>query len=324
MGVQLLSRFNVFRSSSRAESEAQLSRTLCPHALSAHTNKVETLQNVASLAATELFYVEYGEPVEVRDARTRDHYLLIVPHRGRSTIQIDSVPLSVLPGQGAVISPGRCFSIRGKEPVSSLVWRFHRQVLEEQLRQTAGSGWDRPVEFAPAVQFATGPLATLSRALQFLVFDLDHEGAIAASRRSMEHFERSMIAAMLDLQPSNLALRSLLGQASAAPRCVRRVEEYVAANIKDDMTFADLLRVSGVPSRTLSRAFRRFRNTSPMEFVRETRLRLIRQELRSARGKETVTSVLTRHGVVQFGRFAAAYRARYGELPSETLRSAAL
>lgn len=321
MGVQLLSRFNVFRSSSRAESEAQLSRTLCPHALSSHTNKVETLQNAASLAATELFYVEYGEPVEVRDARTSDHYLLIVPHRGRSTIQIDSAPLTVLPGQGAVISPGRCFSIRGKEPVSSLVWRFHRQVLEEQLRQAAG---DRLVEFAPTVQLAAGPLATLSRALQFLVFDLDHDGALAASRRSMEYFERSMIAAMLDLQPSNLAQRSLPGHAPMAPRCVRRVEEYVAANIKEDVTFADLLHVSGVSARTLSRAFRRFRDTSPMEFVRDTRMRLIRHDLRCARGKETVTSVLTRHGVVQFGRFAAAYRSRYGELPSETLRSAAL
>ena len=36
----------------------------------------------------------------------------------------------------------------------------------------------------------------------------------------------------------------------------------------------------------------------------------------------TVADVLTRHGIWEFGRFAARYRRQFGELPSETLRRA--
>src|SRR5215471_3586027 len=48
--------------------------------------------------------------------------------------------------------------------------------------------------------------------------------------------------------------------------------------------------------------------------------RAIRSELRSASPGLTVTEVATRHGFVELGRFAAQYRAAFGENPSTTLR----
>ena len=35
---------------------------------------------------------------------------------------------------------------------------------------------------------------------------------------------------------------------------------------------------------------------------------------------ESVADILTRHGIWEFGRFAARYRRHFGELPSQTLR----
>jgi AraC-like DNA-binding protein len=59
-----------------------------------------------------------------------------------------------------------------------------------------------------------------------------------------------------------------------------------------------------------------------MSYVRRHRLERVREELLSldpAAGV-TVTDVALRHGFAHTGRFAAAYRERFGELPSATMR----
>ena len=49
----------------------------------------------------------------------------------------------------------------------------------------------------------------------------------------------------------------------------------------------------------------------------------VRRALRSGSPADaTVTEVLVRHGIWEFGRFAARYLRHFGELPSETLRRA--
>lgn len=67
-------------------------------------------------------------------------------------------------------------------------------------------------------------------------------------------------------------------------------------------------------------AFRNVHGCSPRRFFRDQRLRAVRSELRSASPRLTVTEVATRHGFVELGRFAAQYRAAFGESPSATLR----
>ena len=84
---------------------------------------------------------------------------------------------------------------------------------------------------------------------------------------------------------------------------------------------ADVASAAGVSARALQLAFRRFRDTTPMARLRALRLELAREELaRGTRDGTTVTSVAIARGFGSPGRFAADYRARFGESPSETLR----
>ena len=72
--------------------------------------------------------------------------------------------------------------------------------------------------------------------------------------------------------------------------------------------------------RSLQEGFRQWRNTTPNEFLRQTRLRLVREELLRADESMDVTSVALRHGFTHLGRFSGYYRQAYGELPGITLR----
>jgi AraC family transcriptional regulator, ethanolamine operon transcriptional activator len=80
---------------------------------------------------------------------------------------------------------------------------------------------------------------------------------------------------------------------------------------------ADLVDVS---ERCLRIAFNDVYQIGPRQYLRLRQLHEVRQELIAAdRSERTVTDVLTRWGVWEFGRFAGRYKEHFGELPSETL-----
>jgi AraC family ethanolamine operon transcriptional activator len=88
-------------------------------------------------------------------------------------------------------------------------------------------------------------------------------------------------------------------------------------------TAADLARDVGVTDRTLLRTFQEVFGLPPKRYLLLRELHAVRRGLRDAAAAQaTVADVLVRHGIWEFGRFAARYRGQFGELPSETLRRA--
>lgn len=66
----------------------------------------------------------------------------------------------------------------------------------------------------------------------------------------------------------------------------------------------------------LQHAFQRVQGATPRAVLGQLRLELARQRLADPNDTCTVTMVAPDCGIADFGRFAAAYAARYGELPS--------
>ena len=75
-----------------------------------------------------------------------------------------------------------------------------------------------------------------------------------------------------------------------------------------------------VSRRELEYAFRTVFDQSPRDFLHLLRLNAVRRALRRGAPGDTILRVLLDHGFTHPGRFAADYRAIFGEQPSETLR----
>ena len=109
---------------------------------------------------------------------------------------------------------------------------------------------------------------------------------------------------------------------AAASGALSRALDLIEARADEPLTLPDLASAAGVTPRALQQAFRRYLETTPSEYVRRVRLDRAHDELAAGERDDgtTVTDVAMHWGFYHQGRFAAAYRRRFGEAPHETLR----
>lgn len=101
---------------------------------------------------------------------------------------------------------------------------------------------------------------------------------------------------------------------------VERFDTIARANLETEAQVADLCAGMDVSQRTVARAFRAVRGTTPVRYLHSLRLNEARRVLLAQHAPGSVTEVATRFGFRELGRFAGEYRATFGESPSETLR----
>ena len=108
---------------------------------------------------------------------------------------------------------------------------------------------------------------------------------------------------------------------SFGPAALRRVLDAVEADPTRDITLTDMANIAAVSVRTLRELYRRHLDSTPTQHLRNTRLAHAHHQLRAADPTDTtVTAIARRCGFLNLGRFAQAYRTRYDEPPSTTLR----
>jgi AraC-like DNA-binding protein len=152
----------------------------------------------------------------------------------------------------------------------------------------------------------------------------------AREPRSFEEGRKERGAAQVELLEMLLAA---LGTASdskptrddrtrqARTQIVRVAEAYALSRIDDPLHVSDLCRAGGVSERTLEVAFNEVMGLTPVNYLRRLRLHRVRWALLAASHRtSTVSAVALEWGFWHFGEFSLAYKACFGELPSDTLR----
>lgn len=134
--------------------------------------------------------------------------------------------------------------------------------------------------------------------------------------------EQDVIQAVVD------CLTTAGGRAEAAAKCqnseiMTRFEEILAEDVCEPLRIAKFYERIGVTEGRLRSVCVEFLGMSPTRYVLLRRLGRIRVALRDADpGAVSVVEIFDRFGLVQPGRFVAAYRAAFGESPSATLQRA--
>jgi AraC-like DNA-binding protein len=103
---------------------------------------------------------------------------------------------------------------------------------------------------------------------------------------------------------------------------VRNALAYMEAYFGEPLSISDIASAVGVGTRTLQSAFQTRRGMTPKQFLTECRIDAMHNLLMCPEPSTTVTTAAMASGFFHLGRCSLVYRARYGELPSKTLRRA--
>ena len=139
-------------------------------------------------------------------------------------------------------------------------------------------------------------------------------GPLRTKGVELREFEGAIVSALVAAMPGGVRERDNGSERQCA---FRKALEYLRANLGEAVCIEDLCRVSGVGARTLRRAFHQESGMGPIAFARAQRLSHARRLLKSGRAN-SVTQAALASGFSELGRFAASYRAMFGELPSST------
>lgn len=175
----------------------------------------------------------------------------------------------------------------------------------------------------------TKPIVRPSPALMLRLLEL-HKMVGQLALDTPEIFELPEIRRALEQRLIHLMVRCLAEGADIEittggrryDAIMTKFEKYLAAHPDRPLYLTDICSGIGVAERTLRAACEEHLGMGPIRYLTLRRMHLVRQALRDAdAGKTNVTRVVTDHGFWELGRFSVAYRALFGESPSETLRA---
>ncbi|MGO4203754.1 AraC family transcriptional regulator [Rhodococcus sp. TAF43] len=304
--------------------QAVVSEVYEPHVLEPRgERRLDARLNAVQNGSLTLGYLTYGVGATITLPPSEHWYHVNITLLGGSRVSRgDSVRGETTAMAGAaMLVPHHLQTIEWDSDTAQFALRVPRVDLEGHLGNLTRTRIVDPVDFDLVVDLNSAAGRGLIRCIEFIRSEWDDEGILTRYDNSRRHLE--------SLTLTNLVLaaggphRELLDQPFApdVPEALQRAVDYVHDHARTLPTLADLTVAAGASARTLQNQFLRHFDRSPLQYIRDVRLRGVRDDLLHPSAPEvTVTDVATAWGFYNLGRFSSLYREAYGESPSETLR----
>ena len=217
---------------------------------------------------------------------------------------------------------GQEFSLTSPEEFDIVALAINKETLIETMYPEGHEGMPSIFPSGPTVMVADLQRLDELRNCLLAIFD---PASFEPSLLRYPQVQRAMSSAIIGhlaevLQASN---RAPLPTRSFAGRCqvVREATDYAMSNTAEPITVADLCEKLNISRRMLNYCFQDALDLNPVQYLRSLRLNGVRRDLRDPDGGGLqIRDVAAKWGFWHLPRFAAEYRALFGELPSETVR----
>ena len=254
------------------------------------------------------------------DLRTAYH--VNVPLSGGVASTCGDQQVMATPRVAAVFNPsGRTVLDRWTAGSTQLCLKIGRDLLETELAERLDRPVREPLTFRMGMDTAAPKSQCWLHALHMLAGELDNPGGFATQPLLAAEIQYLIVTGLLWGQPNNYSQALRTPGPAPRPRTVKTVIDLIEGDPGQAWTISDLARAAGISVRALEDGFHRHVGISPRAYLRNCRLDRVHEELLAAPpGEASVGDVAFRWGFAHLGRFAKAYRHRFGANPSETLR----
>jgi len=254
-----------------------------------------------------LVLLEFGTPMQIEAAVHAEHFLIMCCLQGSADVDLDGQCISVPTGKGLLARPLRYIKGHFSTDCIRLAVRIDPHLLSPSVY--------------PDCETFSVDSEQMKPWFETVRFLLSTPSVIAAGARDPALLECVEGALFRLLRGSPLYQAMTQARSPAVSRDVRRAEIFIRAYASRNISLADIASAANVNVRTLQTNFMRYRNMTPMEYLRNVRLEHARHLLMT--GNVQVADAAFESGFLHQGRFASRYRARFGEAPSVTLKRVA-
>jgi AraC-like DNA-binding protein len=241
--------------------------------------------------------------------------------RGSYDFELRHQPTQANPTEWSALVPQNERYSLAAAPNSALIsMRIDQSAIRRKIETLIGDCIGGEIRFEADTNTNMPALASLRRAILYAASELSFEHATYPSLAMRELQELLVVKFILAHRHNFSHLIFAKTSVAPSPWQLRRVEEYIEANWSKPISIDDLAAIAGVSGRTLLRHFRTWRGMTPMDFVKQLRLKHSKKLLEEPSSRTTVLSVALLCGFQSPGHFSRDYRKAFGELPSETLK----
>jgi AraC-like DNA-binding protein len=306
-----LRRHRLFESADLDETRELISRVMQPHSLlpqgHAHGRSHMDFVRIGRLG---IGTISFGAAIQVDVEAVDGYFLMMLCVAGNAEVRAAGRTIIVDDQHAVIRAPGESFSALLSPDCEQLIMRIDPASLSDDAASSIGA--------KTSVSLASGPMRAWKEQLK-LVASSDDLLNIAAHNPTVGAHVESLLVSLLCGYDAGHGV-GVSPRPAIAPQFVRRAEEFMAANLAAPIQLSEIASAAGVPVRTLSEGFLRFRHTSPISLLRQMRLDRARQIIRESTSDLRVATIALDCGFTHLSRFAQGYRDRFGELPSETPR----
>lgn len=294
------------------EAEEVVSHAYFAHELTPLDDAAPSLRlRTLPLGPIRLARIGWGATVSVHT----DHhgaYAVNIPLSGQ--IESDNNVVSGV-GRASVFRPDTEATIRRWTGDCEIIGvRLERDYLHREMARILG----RPdLRLPDQVDLATEAGRSWMTLLRSIVEQLKSDESLWGNPLVAEQLSGALTSAfILSVMPEDAD-----PVAGARPRIIKRVLDRIHGDPSQPWTSAEMAEVAGVSVRRLQEGFREYLGVCPRDYLLDLRLERIHEELACGDPVTTsVTDVALKWGITHTGRFAAAYKRKYGVPPSATLR----
>jgi AraC-like DNA-binding protein len=264
--------------------------------------------------------LSYGESVRMVTAEATNFHVNL-PLRGKAVSRTGAADAVALErGLAGVFPPGAPADISWSEDCAQLCLMVPRETLEDELERLLGRSLGDPLSFEFSMDLRSELGRLWQPALQLVHGTLAGPSDLAALPLAARHIESVVLDGLLIGQPHNYTEQLSRSGSAGTTGAVSRAAALLEERPGEPWNSVRLAQAVHLSVRALQEGFKREFDVPPMAYLRQLRLRRVREALLEADHESTtVRSIATRFGFLHMSRFASTYRQTFGETPSTTL-----
>nr|WP_174505880.1 AraC family transcriptional regulator [Acinetobacter sp. Marseille-Q1620] len=265
-----------------------------------------------------LGYVQYGTDAAIVNEKKLHCYSISLPLSGEQELSIQNQRIHSNSSTGLILNPQEELMLDISGDCKKIHLAIPKEKVDQVLRDLIRQDLPHDIIFSAEMDMNTLHISQWWKQIHFYLDEISLFG-IHSLQPMYQEIESLLIKKLLLLQKNNYSeiLKQRLD--SNFPRSLQLAIEYIQNHSKQEISLQHLSEASYTSVSKLNSLFKEHLYTSPMQYVKNIRLKAVHATLCNT-PLSNIAEIALEHGFNHMGHFSRDYKLMFGETPKQTVK----